>query len=164
MISAKTQKALNKHLNEELYSSYLYLSMAAYFEGKNLKGFANWMKIQSTEEYGHAMKFYGYVLQVGGKVTLAQINAPKATWKNHMEVFNETLEHEKSITDMINKLVDIAILEKDHATNNFLQWFVNEQVEEVATTEDIVNKLEMIGDNKNGLFMLDRELGSRTTA
>lgn len=162
MISAKMQKALNKHLNEELFSSYLYLSMAAYFEGKNFKGFANWMKLQSNEEYGHAMKFYTYILQVGGKVTLTQINTPKAAWKNHIEVFKETLEHEKMITDMINSLVDIAILEKDHATNNFLQWFVNEQVEEIATAEDIVNKLDMIGDNKNGLFMVDRELGART--
>jgi ferritin len=86
---------------------------------------------------------------------------PKTSWKSHMEVISETLEHEKFITDLINKLTDLAILEKDHATNNFLQWFVNEQVEEVSTAEDIVNKLEMIGDNKNGLFMLDRELGSR---
>lgn len=162
MISVKMQKALNKHLNEELFSSYLYLSMAAYFESKNLKGFATWMKIQSQEEYMHGMKFYDFINQVGGKVTLTQINAPKTSWKNIMEVFIETLAHEKYITDLINKLVDLAILEKDHATNNFLQWFVNEQVEEVATAEDLVNKLEMIGDNKNGLFMLDRELGSRT--
>jgi ferritin len=161
MISVKMQKALNKHLNEELFSSYLYLSMAAYFETKNLKGFANWMRLQSHEEYAHAMKFYGYITQVGGNVTLMQINAPKTSWKNHMDVFRETLEHEKFITELINKLVDLAILEKDHATNNFLQWFVNEQVEEVATAEDIVNKLEMVGDNKNGLFMIDRELGSR---
>ncbi len=161
MISTKMQKALSKHLNEELFSSYLYLSMASYFESKNFKGFANWMKLQSQEEYAHAMKFYGYIIQVGGVVTLTQINAPKTSWKNHMEVFKETLEHEKYITDLINKLTDLAILEKDHATNNFLQWFVNEQVEEVATAEDIVNKLEMIGDNKNGLFMIDRELGAR---
>lgn len=161
MISAKMQKALNKHLNEEMFSSYLYLSMSAYFETKNLKGFANWMRLQSQEEYMHAMKFYSYIIQVGGNVTLAQINAPKTSWKNHMEVFKETLEHEKYITELINKLVDLAIQEKDHATNNFLQWFVNEQVEEVATAEDIVNKLEMIGDNKNGLFLIDRELGAR---
>jgi len=164
MISSKMQKALNKHLNEELKSSYLYLSMAAYFEDKNLKGFSNWMKLQSQEEYGHAMKFYSYILQVGSKVTLNQIDVPKSTWKNHTEVFKETLDHERLITDMINKLVDLAILEKDHATHNFLQWFVNEQVEEVSTAEDIVNKLELVGDNRNGLFMLDRELGSRTTA
>src|SRR5690606_39610436 len=116
------------------------------------------------EEYGHAMKFYSYILQVGSKVTLNQIDVPKSTWKNHTEVFKETLDHERLITDMINKLVDLAILEKDHATHNFLQWFVNEQVEEVSTAEDIVNKLELVGDNRNGLFMLDRELGSRTTA
>jgi ferritin len=162
MISTKMQKALNKHLNEELFSSYLYLSMAAYFESKNLNGFANWMKLQSKEEYFHGLKFYDFLHQVGGRVTLSQITAPKTGWKNIKEVFTETLEHERYITDLINKLVDLAILEKDHATNNFLQWFVNEQVEEVATAEDLVNKLEMIGDNKNGLFMLDRELGART--
>ncbi|HSL87735.1 MAG TPA: ferritin [Ignavibacteriaceae bacterium] len=162
MISTKMQKALNKHLNEELFSSYLYLSMAAYFKSKNLNGFANWMKLQSQEEYAHGLKFYDYIHQVGGRVTLSQITAPKTDWKNIKEVFTETLEHEKYITDLINKLVDLAILEKDHATNNFLQWFVNEQVEEVANAEDLVNKLEMIGDNKNGLFMLDRELGART--
>lgn len=164
MISAKMQKALNKQLNEELFSSYLYLSMAAYFESKNLTGFAHWMKLQSQEEYTHGLKFYDFIHQVGGKVILSQISAPKTDWKNIKEVFAETLEHEKYITDLINKLVDLAILEKDHATNNFLQWFVNEQVEEIATAEDLVNKLEMIGDNKNGLFMLDRELGSRTAA
>jgi len=161
MASKKMMDSLNNHLNEELYSSYLYLSMSAYFEAKNLKGFANWFKIQSQEEYGHGMKFYSFIQQVGGKVTLKAIKAPKITWKSFMEVFAETLAHEKHITGLINKLVGQAIQEKDYATNNFLQWFVNEQVEEEATVEEIINKLEMIGDAKSGLFMMDRELGSR---
>lgn len=154
--------ALNNHANEEYYSSYLYLSMAAYFEDKNLNGFAQWFKLQSQEEYTHAMKFYEFINQVGGKVTLKAIKAPKTTWKSIMEVFKETLAHEKLITGLINKLVGQAIQEKNYATNNFLQWFINEQVEEEATVEEIINKLEMIGDAKSGLFMLDRELGART--
>jgi len=161
MLSKKMQDALNKHLTEEFFSSYLYLSMAAHFEEKNLRGFANWFKIQSQEEYGHAMKFYHYIIQTGGSVTLKQINAPKTDWKNVMEVFKDTLAHEQKITGLIHKLVDGAIQLKDYATNNFLQWFVTEQVEEEATVEEILHKLEMIGDNKGGLYMLDRELGSR---
>ena len=162
MVSKKMIDALNNHLNEELYSSYLYLSMAAYFETKNLKGFANWFKIQSQEEYGHGMKFYSFINQVGGKVNLKAIKAPKTNWKSIIEVFAETLTHEKHITVLINKLVGQALQEKDYATNNFLQWFVTEQVEEEATVEEIINKLEMIGDAKSGLFMMDRELGART--
>jgi ferritin len=161
MSSKKMMDSLNNHLNEELYSSYLYLSMSAYFENKNLKGFANWFKIQSQEEYGHGMKFYSFIQQVGGKVALKAIKAPKTNWKSFMEVFAETLAHEKHITGLINKLVGQAMQEKDYATNNFLQWFVNEQVEEEATVEEIINKLEMIGDAKSGLFMMDRELGAR---
>lgn len=161
MLSNKMLKALNTHLNEELYSSYLYLSMAAYFEAKNLKGFANWMRIQSAEENMHGMKFFNYILQKGGKVTLTQINAPKVEWKNIPEVFADTLKHEQKITGLINKLVEAAITEKDYATHTFLQWFVTEQVEEEANVEEIIHKIEMIGDNKSGLYMLDNELGAR---
>ena len=162
MISAKMQKALNTHLNEEFYSSYLYLSMAAYFEAKNLKGFANWMRIQAAEEQMHGMKFFNFILQKGGKVTLAEIGVPKIEWKSISEVFTDTLKHEQKITGLINKLVEVAMLEKDFATNNFLQWFVTEQVEEEANVEEIIHKIEMIGDNKSGLYMLDNELGART--
>jgi len=162
MVSKKMLDALNNHLNEELFSSYLYLSMAAYFEDKKLNGFATWFRLQSQEENAHGMKFYDFINQVGGKVTLKAIKTPKTNWKSIMEAFKETLAHEKYITGLINKLVGQAILEKDYATNNFLQWFVTEQVEEEATAEDIINKLEMIGDNKGGLYMLDRELGTRT--
>ena len=162
MLSAKMQKVLNTHLNEEFYSSYLYLSMAAYFEAKNLKGFANWMRIQAAEEHMHGMKFFDFILQKGGKVTLAQIAAPKIEWNSISEVFAETLKHEQKITGLINKLVEVAMQEKDFATNNFLQWFVTEQVEEEANVEEIIQKIEMIGDNKSGLYMLDNELGART--
>jgi len=164
MISPKMQKALNTHLNEEFYSSYLYLSMAAYFEAKNLKGFANWMRLQSAEEQMHGMKFFNFILQKGGKVTLAEIGAPKIEWKSIPEVFADTLKHEQKISGLINKLVEVAMTEKDYATNTFLQWFVTEQVEEEANVEEIVQKIEMIGDNKSGLYMLDNELGARVAA
>ncbi|GIK61054.1 MAG: ferritin [Ignavibacteriota bacterium] len=164
MSTKKMQDALNKQLTDELYSSYLYLSIAAHFEEQSLKGFANWFRIQSQEEYGHAMKFYNFIIRTDGRVILTQIDAPKTSWKNVMDAFKDTLTHEKKITGLIHKLVDLSIQSKDYATNNFLQWFVNEQVEEEATVEEIIRKLEMIGDNKGGLYMLDRELGARTAA
>jgi ferritin len=161
MITEKIEKALNQHLNEELYSSYLYLSMCAYFQIQNLSGFANWMKVQYQEENFHAMKFYDYIIQKGGKITLLKIDQPKTSWSSTLEVFEETLKHEQKITALINNLVDLAIQEKDHATVNFLNWFVNEQVEEEANVEKILSEIKMVGDNKTGLFMMDRELGTR---
>lgn len=162
MLKDKIQKALNAQMNLELSSSYLYLAMAAYFESENLNGFASWMKIQSGEEYGHAMKIYGYINQRNGRVNLAKIDSPKSEWKGAVEVFSETLKHEQLVTKAIDDLVDLAVTEKDHATNTFLQWFVTEQVEEEATAMNILDKIKMVGDNKNGLFLLDRELGMRT--
>jgi ferritin len=161
MISKKMQDSLNKQLNAELFSSYLYLSMAAHFENTNMKGFANWMNKQSAEEYGHAMKFYNYLIDVGAKVSLAAIEKPKSKWASPKQAFEEALTHEKKITKMINDLADLAVTEKDHATNIFLHWFVTEQVEEVSSTEEIVNKFELIGDNKSAIYMLDRELSHR---
>ncbi|MFZ2324978.1 MAG: ferritin [Ignavibacteriaceae bacterium] len=162
MISAKMQKALNDQVNEEMFSSYLYLSMAAYFEAKNLKGFANWFRVQSQEEQTHAMKFFNFILQKGGKVSLKQIEIPKSDWKTIPEAFSDTFKHEQKITGLINKLVEVSMAEKDYATHTFLQWFVTEQVEEEANVEDLIQKLEMIGENKSGLYMIDNELGSRT--
>lgn len=161
MLKDKIQKALNAQMNMELSSSYLYLAMAAYFESENLNGFAHWMKLQSGEEYSHAMKIYGYLNQRSGRVNLAKIDAPKSEWKGATEIFKATLKHEQSVTKAINDLVDLTITEKDHATNAFLQWFVTEQVEEEATAMGILDKIKMVGDNKNGLFLLNRELGMR---
>jgi ferritin len=161
MIKDKVQKALNNQLNEELGSSYVYLSMAAFFEAQNLNGFAHWMKLQSQEEYGHAMKIYSYINQRNGTVNLLKIDAPKSDWKNHIEVFESTYEQEQKVSESINNLVELALTEKDHATNNFLQWFVSEQVEEEATALYILDKAKLIGDNRNGIFLLDRELGMR---
>ena len=163
MLKEKVEKALNKQLNNELFSSYLYLSMSAYFDSKNLTGMANWMKIQADEEYVHARRFFEYIQDAGGKVELEQIEKPKTTWNNVVEVFEETLKHEMYITESINDLVSLALEEKDHATNSFLQWFVDEQVEEVSIADQILQDVKMVADNKNGLFMIDRELKSRTS-
>jgi len=161
MIKEKILKILNKQINEEFYSSYLYLSMSNYFSLVNLDGFAKWMKVQSQEEHVHAMKIYDYVLQRDGKVTLSKIETPKAVWKSPLEIFQETLKHEQHISACVNNIVNLAIQEKDHATTQFFQWFVGEQVEEEANAANIVEKMKMVGDNKNGIFMLDRELGQR---
>jgi len=161
MISQKIQTALNKQLNEEFYSSYFYLSMSAYFESKDLQGFAQWFRLQADEEYAHAMKIFDYIYQIGGEVKLMEVEGPKTDWDSFLQVFLDTFEHEQKVTKNINALLDLSIIEKDHATVNFLQWFVSEQVEEEATAQQNVKKMEMIGDSKSGLFMLDRELGGR---
>ena len=162
MISEKMKVALNEQLNAVLYSSYIYLSMSAYFDDINLKGMAAWMKMQSTEEYAHAMKFFDFIIRVGKRVNLKQIDNPQDSWDSPIAAFEAAYAHEKSITKRINDLTDLAISEKDHATNTFLHWFVDEQVEEESTVADIVENFKLIGDSKGGLFMLDKELGKRT--
>lgn len=161
MISEKVQAALNKQINEEFYSSYLYLSMSAYFESNDLQGFAQWFRVQADEEHLHAMKMFDYMYQIGGDVELMKIEGPKTDWNSFLEVFQDTYEHEQKVTKNINKLLELAYAEKDHATVNFLQWFVSEQVEEEATSMQNVKKMEMIGNDKAGLFMVDKELGGR---
>lgn len=161
MLKNNIEKALNEQINKELFSSYLYLSMGNYFESINLSGFAGWMKLQSQEEYQHAMKILDYVNQKGGRVVLRQIADPKIEWESVASVFEDTYEHEKMISGSINDIVDLSLGEKDYATHTFLQWFVNEQVEEEATALKILEDVKMIGDYKAGLFMMDRELGQR---
>ena len=161
MIKAKIQDALNKQLNAELYSSYLYLSMAAYFESVNLKGFANWMLAQTREELVHAMKFYDYIHERAARVNLTSIAAPSAQWDSPLAAFEQVYEHEQKVTGLINDLVTLAVSEADQATNNFLQWFVAEQVEEESSADEIVQKLRLLGEDRSGLFMLDQELGQR---
>jgi ferritin len=160
-ISKRMEDAINKQINAELYSSYLYLSMAGQFESQNLKGLAHWLQVQSGEENTHAMKFYKYLNERGGTVALSEIAKPKGKWKSALEAFEDTLAHEQKVTDMIYRLVDTATAEKDYATRYFLQWFVDEQVEEEANATEIVQKLKMVGDSKTGLLMLDRHLGKR---
>ena len=162
MLSERMMKSLNKQLNAELYSAYLYLSMAAYFESKNLKGFANWMRVQAQEELTHAMKIFDYINERGGRVYLEAIEKPPTEWKSPLDVFEATYEHEVKVTSMINDLVNMSMEEKDHATYNMLQWFVAEQVEEEASADEIRQQLRMIKEDGRGIMMLDRELKQRT--
>ena len=155
------QEALNNQMNAEMYSSYLYLSMAAYFQSKDLKGFAHWMHCQAKEELFHGIKFYNYVNERGGKAVMKPIEGPPTKWDNPAAPFDQAYQHEQKVTGLINDLVNLAIEEKDHATNTFLQWFVNEQVEEEASADEVVQQLKMMEDAPGGMFMLDRELGQR---
>jgi ferritin len=161
MLSKKLEAALNKQINEEYYSSYIYLAMAAYLEDSNLDGCAHWMRMQAQEEYQHAMKIFDYMIERGARVELFEVAAPPKDWDSPRAVFEASLEHEKFMTANINKLADLAISEKDHATNNLMQWYVSEQVEEEAQVDDILKKLEMMGADGPGLFLMDRELKSR---
>ena len=161
MLSKKMEDAFNSQLNAELYSSYLYLSMAAYFESTNLAGFANWMQVQVQEEQFHSMKFYNYINERGGRVKLSQIDAPPAEWNSPLAVFEATLKHEQKVTSLINDLMFVARNEKDNASEIFLQWFVNEQVEEEDNVGTLLGQLKLIKDNPHALFMIDRELSQR---
>lgn len=160
-MNKKMEKALNEQINAEMYSSYLYLSMSAYFSDANMNGFANWMRVQAQEEMAHAMIFFDYVNERGGRVELKAIEKPKKDWKNAIEVFEETLKHEQLVTSLIHNLVDLAITEKDHATNNKLQWFVKEQVEEEANATALLGEVKMTEGKGPGMFMIDRELKTR---
>jgi ferritin len=161
MLSKKLEKAFNDQVNAEMYSSYLYLSMAAFFQNQNLPGFAGWMKAQAQEELFHSMKFYDYIMERGGQVVLAPIAGPPTEWESPRAVMEATLEHEQKVTGLINNLVNLAMEEKDHASTIFLQWFVSEQVEEEDSVSDVLNKIKLMGDSGNGLFMLDRDMGQR---
>ncbi|MFH1615372.1 MAG: ferritin [Planctomycetota bacterium] len=164
MISKKMQEALNKQVNAEFYSAYLYLSMAGYFESIDLKGFANWMRVQAQEEQFHAIKLYDYIFERGGKVTLLQIDAPTIDWDCPLAVFEATLEHEQKVTGLINDLVYLARGEKDNASEVFLQWFVKEQVEEEDNAGTVLAQLKLVKDSPQVLFMMDKEMGQRTFA
>jgi len=161
MLSEQMQKSLNEQVNAELFSSYLYLSMNAYFKSLNLDGFANWMYVQAQEELVHAMKFYDFINRRGGRAILDKVEAPKKEWTSPLNVFEEAFEHEKMITSRIHHLVDISLQERDHATNTFLQWFVTEQVEEEENADGVVRKLKLVGNADGGLFMIDLELAKR---
>lgn len=161
MIGKKMQDAINKQINEEMFSSYLYLSMSADFQSKNLAGAGAWMSKQASEETSHAMKFFHFIIERGGEVELLPIAKPQKNWKTSLDAFRDAEKHEQHITKCIHDLVDLSIQEKDYATQNLLQWFVNEQVEEEASVGEIVVKLEMVSGSKNGIYMIDRELGAR---
>ena len=158
---ATVEDALNNQINAEFYSAYLYLSMEAYFESINLKGFANWMRVQVQEEMTHAMKIYDYIHDRGAKVTLGQIQTPKISWMSPLEVFEDAYGHEVLVTRLINDLVNTSEKDKDRSATSFLQWYVDEQVEEEASTDEIRKKLMMIKDSPGSLLLLDQKLAQR---
>jgi Ferritin-like protein len=161
MIGKAMQDAMNEQINKELFSSYLYLSMVAYFENKNLLGFAHWMRIQEAEEREHAMKFYDFLLERGGQVILKSIDAPGTTWNSNLELFKEVAEHEANVTASINTLYELALAEKDYPAQVMLQWFINEQVEEEKNAAEIVANLELIEERGTAVLMLDHNLAKR---
>nr|WP_320013964.1 ferritin [uncultured Desulfobacter sp.] len=162
MITEKLEKAINYQINRELFSEYYYLSMASYFNAEGLSGFENFFLVQVEEERFHAMKMYRFLNEKGGRMILDAIEAPKTEFKSPIEVFQLAFEHEKLVSGLINDLMDLAISENDHAAKNFLNWFVEEQVEEEASMEGILNKLKLINGEGYGLLMLDAELAQRT--
>jgi ferritin len=161
MISQKMQDALNDQVAYEFYSAHIYLSMSAYLEANDLPGFANWMRIQYQEEVAHAEKLLDYVIERDGRAILTNWEAPPTDWKSTLHAFEDALAHEQKVTARFNGHMDLAIAEKDHASQIFLQWFVNEQVEEESSVKAIIQQLKMLGDSKAGLFQVDRELGQR---
>ena len=163
MISKKMMEKLNKQIQKEFYSAYLYLGMSAWCSENGFPGSANWFMVQHEEEQMHAMKVYRYLLDQGGHVELLGIKALKTEYKSLLSCFEKSLAHEQAMTKSFNELCDIAIKEKDHASYSFFQWFVNEQIEEEATVNDVIAKLQLVGDG-NGIFMIDNQLAERLAA
>ena len=162
MITDKMQDAFNEQVTAEFFSAHLYLSMSTYLDSIDLPGFANWMRIQYQEEVSHAIKIMDYVIERDGRAIIAGFENPQTEWKSVLEVFEAAYAHEQKVTGLINSLMDIAIEERDHAAQIFLQWFINEQVEEEASVKGVIQQLKMLGNSKAGLFQINRELGTRT--
>lgn len=161
MIPQAMQDAMNEQIKNELYSAYLYLSMAAHFESKTLAGFANWLRLQAKEELGHAMKFFDFILERGGEVNLKAIDQPPSSWNSNLEAFEQVLAHEQKVTKNIHDLYELALKEKDYPSQVMLQWFIEEQVEEEKNATEIIEKLKMIEAHGTAVLMLDHELGKR---
>jgi ferritin len=162
MLKPKIESAINEQINAEIYSAYLYYAMAAYFEEQSLTGFSHWLRVQALEELTHVQKFFGYVFERGGHVQFKEVEAPTGGWDTPLAVFQNVYEHEVEVTAKVNALLDLAIAESDHATSNFLQWFVSEQVEEEATADQVVQRLKLVEKTEGGLFLLDQEMDKRT--
>ncbi len=162
MLNKKVEEAINSQINAEIYSSYMYYSMAAYFESLSLKGCSHWMRVQALEELTHVQKFASFVGDRGGRVQMRAIEGPPTEWDSPLAAFQAVYEHEVKVTGLINKLMDLALAESDHASVSFLQWFVNEQVEEEASADEVVQKLKLVDKTEGGLFLLDQELDKRT--
>jgi len=162
MVSEKIEQLLNDQIQKEFYSAYLYLSFEAYFESKNLSGFANWFRIQAMEERDHAIIFINYLNLIGGRVKLQEIKAPEWDFNSIEEVLAKSLEHEKYVTRSIYEIADQAIDERDHKTSSFIKWFIDEQAEEEDTAEQNLDKIKLIGEkNGRGVYMMDKEMGAR---
>ncbi|QQS59140.1 ferritin [Candidatus Peregrinibacteria bacterium] len=161
MMNAKVAQAINDQIKNELQSAYIYLSMASWCVKKNLDGFAQWMKVQAKEETGHAMRLFEYLHNRGADVELQALEKPRKEWGSVADVFRDVFEHEKEVTDSINRLVDLSIAEKEHATKTILHWFLEEQVEEESTAQKVLERLELIGKDPAGILFLDKEMGAR---
>jgi ferritin len=161
MLTKKMEEAINGQINKEMYSAYLYMAMSAHSTSLGLDGFAKWFMTQYHEEMFHAMKFYEYVNDQGGTISLKAIETPMSDFSSPLDMFEKTLKHEQFVTKSINELVELAIEEHDHATQGFLQWYVMEQVEEEKNDNEIIAKIKLAGESGPGLFMLDKELGAR---
>ena len=160
-MNKKVYKVFNEQVQAELYSAYMYLAMSLYLEDKNFKGMASWLKIQYEEERQHAFRLAKFMQERGVKPELLQIDAPPAEYGTPLEVFTKALEHEQYVTSRIHSMYEVAVKEKDYAAMTHLHWFIDEQVEEEDQTREIVEKLIMVGDNMNGLFVIDSQLGAR---
>jgi len=160
-MNKKMEVAINKQINAEMYSAYLYFSMSSYFAKEGMDGFANWMQVQAQEEMVHAMKFYNYVFERGGVVELEAIGKPPLDYKSSLDVFEKVLLHEKHVTSLINDLYELALEEKDYASQSMLKWFIDEQVEEEDSAGKIIDKLKLAGDKGPGVFMFDKEMAGR---
>lgn len=160
-INSKVEEILNKQINAEFWSAYLYLSMSAWCDQQGLKGCANWMRVQFQEETSHALKFYDYVLTRSGNVKLEPIEKVDQEWNSMLHVFEETYKHECLVTELIHKCYDVALAERDHATTSMLQWFIDEQTEEESSVLDIIDQIKLLGEKSGGIYHLDKELGAR---
>lgn len=164
MINKEMSDALNKQVDAEMYASNLYLGMYGWLAERGLPGFAEWMRLQAAEEYEHCMRIFNYIIERGGSVQLGAIPKPEGNWKSVLDVASELVDHEAKVTGMINNLMALAIEHKDYAASTFLQWFVNEQVEEESNVGDVLARVKMIGDNTAALYHLDASLGQRTAS
>lgn len=161
MINSEVSKVLNEQVNKEFFSAYLYLSMSAYFSDLGLAGFANWMRIQAQEEQAHAMLVYDYLISQNEKVILEQLEKPQYSWDGPLNAFEKVLDHEKFITESINNILTVAEKNRDRATMSYFLWFIDEQVQEEATAQDLIAKLKLIAEDKTALFLLDKDLATR---
>lgn len=164
MIKDKIVDSLNAQINLEYHSSYTYLAMSKYFLEQNLNGFATWMRVQAQEELMHAMKIFDFIDERDGTISFADIKKPRQEWDTPLNAFEDALQNEQAVSESIYDLVDLSLSERDHATNTFLQWFVSEQVEEESTIKEVIDTLKLVGNDGNGLFLLDRDLGQRMFA